>query len=89
MWLLALVTCPASHDPPGACNSPDRLLAFLLPRLDTNNERTRVGTLQVVRHVINSAGKCLHASLASTLAMSRVEQVLADVVSLGDSTILL
>ncbi|XP_035132622.2 maestro heat-like repeat-containing protein family member 1 isoform X28 [Callithrix jacchus] len=38
-----------------ACNSPDRLLAFLLPRLDTNNERTRVGTLQVVRHVINSA----------------------------------
>ncbi|XP_063499111.1 maestro heat-like repeat-containing protein family member 1 isoform X8 [Symphalangus syndactylus] len=38
-----------------ACSSPDRLLAFLLPRLDTSNERTRVGTLQVVRHVINSA----------------------------------
>ncbi|XP_059758346.1 maestro heat-like repeat-containing protein family member 1 isoform X9 [Balaenoptera ricei] len=38
-----------------ACCSPDRLLAFLLPRLDTSNERTRVGTLQVVRHVINSA----------------------------------
>uniref|UniRef100_G1RHT7 Uncharacterized protein n=1 Tax=Nomascus leucogenys TaxID=61853 RepID=G1RHT7_NOMLE len=47
-----------------ACSSPDRLLAFLLPRLDTSNERTRVGTLQVVRHVINSAGECLHASLA-------------------------
>ncbi|XP_077800723.1 maestro heat-like repeat-containing protein family member 1 isoform X14 [Macaca mulatta] len=38
-----------------ACSLPDRLLAFLLPRLDTSNERTRVGTLQVVRHVINSA----------------------------------
>ncbi|KAF5917224.1 hypothetical protein HPG69_006032, partial [Diceros bicornis minor] len=38
-----------------ACRSPDRLLAFLLPKLDTNNERTRVGTLQVLRHVINSA----------------------------------
>ncbi|XP_040117477.1 maestro heat-like repeat-containing protein family member 1 isoform X3 [Oryx dammah] len=38
-----------------ACCSPDRLLAFLLPKLDTNNERTRVGTLQVLRHVINAA----------------------------------
>uniref|UniRef100_A0A2K6QKV8 Maestro heat like repeat family member 1 n=1 Tax=Rhinopithecus roxellana TaxID=61622 RepID=A0A2K6QKV8_RHIRO len=38
-----------------ACSLPDRLLAFLLPRLDTSNERIRVGTLQVVRHVINSA----------------------------------
>ncbi|XP_007464667.1 PREDICTED: maestro heat-like repeat-containing protein family member 1 [Lipotes vexillifer] len=38
-----------------ACCSPDRLLAFLLPKLDASNERTRVGTLQVVRHIINSA----------------------------------
>ncbi|XP_057592671.1 maestro heat-like repeat-containing protein family member 1 isoform X4 [Hippopotamus amphibius kiboko] len=38
-----------------ACCSPDRLLAFLLPKLDTSNERTRVGTLHVVRHLINSA----------------------------------
>uniref|UniRef100_A0A452F4X2 Maestro heat like repeat family member 1 n=1 Tax=Capra hircus TaxID=9925 RepID=A0A452F4X2_CAPHI len=38
-----------------ACYSPDRLLAFLLPKLDTSNERTRVGTLQVLRHVINTA----------------------------------
>ncbi|XP_070320400.1 maestro heat-like repeat-containing protein family member 1 isoform X8 [Odocoileus virginianus] len=38
-----------------ACCSPDRLLAFLLPKLDTSNERTRVGTLQVLRHVINTA----------------------------------
>ncbi|XP_040592281.1 maestro heat-like repeat-containing protein family member 1 isoform X2 [Mesocricetus auratus] len=38
-----------------ACCSPDRLLAFLLPRLDTSNERLRVGTLQILRHIINSA----------------------------------
>lgn len=38
-----------------ACCSPDRLLAFLLPRLDTNNERLRVGTLQILRHIVNSA----------------------------------
>lgn len=43
---------------PAACCSPDRLLAFLLPKLDTSNERTRVGTLQVLRHVINAAGEC-------------------------------
>lgn len=49
IWLRA---CPA------ACCAPDRLLAFLLPKLDASNERTRVGTLQVVRHVINSAGEC-------------------------------
>ncbi|KAM9198525.1 maestro heat-like repeat-containing protein family member 1 isoform 2-T2 [Dugong dugon] len=38
-----------------ACFAPDRLLAFLLPKLDTSNERIRVGSLQVLRHVINSA----------------------------------
>ncbi|XP_037659046.1 maestro heat-like repeat-containing protein family member 1 isoform X4 [Choloepus didactylus] len=38
-----------------ACCFPDRLLAFLLPKLDSSHERVRVGTLQVVRHVINSA----------------------------------
>ncbi|XP_007954301.1 maestro heat-like repeat-containing protein family member 1 [Orycteropus afer afer] len=38
-----------------ACFAPDRLLAFLLPKLDTSNERVRVGSLQVLRHVINSA----------------------------------
>ncbi|XP_031203259.1 maestro heat-like repeat-containing protein family member 1 isoform X3 [Mastomys coucha] len=43
-----------------ACCSPDRLLAFLLPRLDTNNERLRVGTLQILRHIINSAAKILN-----------------------------
>ncbi|KAM6148277.1 maestro heat-like repeat-containing protein family member 1 [Rhynchocyon petersi] len=38
-----------------ACFAPDRLLAFLLPKLDTSNERVRVSSLQVLRHVINAA----------------------------------
>ncbi|XP_006830837.1 PREDICTED: maestro heat-like repeat-containing protein family member 1 isoform X2 [Chrysochloris asiatica] len=38
-----------------ACFAPDRLLAFLLPKVETSNERIRVGSLQVLRHVINSA----------------------------------
>ncbi|XP_038615875.1 maestro heat-like repeat-containing protein family member 1 isoform X1 [Tachyglossus aculeatus] len=38
-----------------ACSFPDRLLAFLLPKLENNNERIRVGTLLVMRQVINSA----------------------------------
>lgn len=37
---------------------PDRLLAFLLPKLDSSNERLRVGSLQILRHVINAAGEC-------------------------------
>lgn len=48
---------------PAACFSPERLLAFLLPKLDTSNERTRVGSLQVLRHIINSAGECAERCL--------------------------
>nr|XP_054368352.1 maestro heat-like repeat-containing protein family member 1 [Mirounga angustirostris] len=56
--------------------APDRLLAFLLPKLDTNNERTRVGTLQVVRHVINSAGPCL-----TSLGPGQVKRAVVQVIS--------
>ncbi|XP_068953130.1 maestro heat-like repeat-containing protein family member 1 isoform X4 [Petaurus breviceps papuanus] len=38
-----------------ACSFPDRLLAFLLPKLENSNERIRVGTLHIMRQVINSA----------------------------------
>lgn len=48
---------------PAACCSPDHLLAFLLPKLDASGERTRVGTLQAVRHIINSAGECPHGAV--------------------------
>ncbi|VFV39100.1 Hypothetical predicted protein [Lynx pardinus] len=55
-----------------ACCSPDRLLAFLLPKLDANNERTRVGTLQVVRHVINSAASQMEVKKPFILSSMRL-----------------
>nr|XP_035961505.1 maestro heat-like repeat-containing protein family member 1 isoform X2 [Halichoerus grypus] len=55
-----------------ACCAPDRLLAFLLPKLDTNNERTRVGTLQVVRHVINSAASQMEVKKPFILSSMRL-----------------
>nr|XP_034980499.1 maestro heat-like repeat-containing protein family member 1 isoform X2 [Zootoca vivipara] len=38
-----------------ASSFPDRLLGFLLPKLDSGNERMRVGTLTILRQIINSA----------------------------------
>ncbi|XP_077022638.1 maestro heat-like repeat-containing protein family member 1 isoform X3 [Tamandua tetradactyla] len=55
-----------------ACCSPDRLLAFLLPKLDTSHERVRVGTLQVVRHVINSAATQMEAKKPFILSSMRL-----------------
>lgn len=40
-----------------ATSFPDRLLGFLLPKLESSNEKTRVGTLTVLRQIINSARK--------------------------------
>ncbi|XP_023579631.1 maestro heat-like repeat-containing protein family member 1 isoform X2 [Octodon degus] len=52
--------------------SPDRLLAFLLPRLDTSNERLRVGTLHILRHVINSAAAQMEAKKPFVLSSMRL-----------------
>ncbi|KAL7990216.1 hypothetical protein Chor_010570 [Crotalus horridus] len=38
-----------------AASFPDRLLGFLLPKLESSNEKTRVGTLTILRQIINSA----------------------------------
>ncbi|KAM6318671.1 maestro heat-like repeat-containing protein family member 1 [Aegotheles albertisi] len=38
-----------------ACSFPDRVLAFLLPKLESSSERSRVGTLLIMRQIINSA----------------------------------
>ncbi|XP_053100905.1 maestro heat-like repeat-containing protein family member 1 isoform X2 [Hemicordylus capensis] len=38
-----------------ASSFPDRLLGFLLPKLESGSERARVGTLTILRQVINSA----------------------------------
>ncbi|XP_039110006.1 maestro heat-like repeat-containing protein family member 1 isoform X5 [Hyaena hyaena] len=55
-----------------ACCAPDRLLAFLLPKLDASNERIRVGTLQVVRHVINSAASQMEVKKPFILSSMRL-----------------
>uniref|UniRef100_A0A8C8RI83 Maestro heat like repeat family member 1 n=1 Tax=Pelusios castaneus TaxID=367368 RepID=A0A8C8RI83_9SAUR len=38
-----------------ACTFPDRVLGFLLPKLENHNERVRVGTLIIMRQIINCA----------------------------------
>ncbi|XP_062043849.1 maestro heat-like repeat-containing protein family member 1 isoform X2 [Lepus europaeus] len=55
-----------------ACCSPDRLLAFLLPKLDTSNERLRVGSLQILRHVINSAAAQMEVKKPFILSSMRL-----------------
>ncbi|XP_057353603.1 maestro heat-like repeat-containing protein family member 1 isoform X1 [Manis pentadactyla] len=55
-----------------ACCSPDRLLAFLLPKLDASGERTRVGTLQAVRHIINSAAAQMGVKKAFILSSMKL-----------------
>lgn len=40
---------------PAASSFPERLLGFLLPKLESGNERVRVGTLTILRQIINSA----------------------------------
>ncbi|KAG8515439.1 Maestro heat-like repeat-containing protein family member 1 [Galemys pyrenaicus] len=55
-----------------ACCSPDRLLGFLLPKLGANDERTRVGSLQILRHVINSAPARMEAKKPFVLASLRL-----------------
>ncbi|XP_037383816.1 maestro heat-like repeat-containing protein family member 1 isoform X2 [Talpa occidentalis] len=55
-----------------ACYSPDRLLAFLLPKLDAANERTRVGSLQILRHIINSAPARMEAKKTFVLSSLRL-----------------
>ncbi|XP_047399899.1 maestro heat-like repeat-containing protein family member 1 isoform X2 [Sciurus carolinensis] len=55
-----------------ACCLPDRLLAFLLPRLDTSSERLRVGTLQILRHIINSAAAQMEVKKPFILSSMRL-----------------
>ncbi|XP_043547011.1 maestro heat-like repeat-containing protein family member 1 [Chiloscyllium plagiosum] len=46
----------------------DRLIAFLLQRLEVHSERTRIGTLTVIKHLINSASPQLESKKALILA---------------------
>ncbi|XP_058515412.1 maestro heat-like repeat-containing protein family member 1 isoform X1 [Ochotona princeps] len=55
-----------------ACCLPDRLLAFLLPKLDSSNERLRVGSLQILRHVINTAAAQMEVKKPFILSSMRL-----------------
>ncbi|XP_077209590.1 maestro heat-like repeat-containing protein family member 1 isoform X2 [Paroedura picta] len=55
-----------------AASFPDRLLAFLLPKLETGNERTRVGALAILRQIINSAPSQMEAKKPFVLSAMRL-----------------
>nr|XP_009673743.1 PREDICTED: maestro heat-like repeat-containing protein family member 1 isoform X7 [Struthio camelus australis] len=55
-----------------ACSFPDRVLAFLLPKLESSNERTRVGTLLIMRQIINSASSQMEIKKPFILASMKL-----------------
>ncbi|XP_053350115.1 maestro heat-like repeat-containing protein family member 1 isoform X1 [Clarias gariepinus] len=55
---------------------PDRLMAFVLQRLENNNERNRMGSLAVLRHLINSTTSIMENK--KHLILTSIRQPLAD-----------
>ncbi|XP_030076633.1 maestro heat-like repeat-containing protein family member 1 isoform X2 [Microcaecilia unicolor] len=55
-----------------ACSLPDRILAFLLPKLENNNEKLQMGTLIILRQVINSASIQMESKRPLILASMKV-----------------
>ncbi|XP_072169220.1 maestro heat-like repeat-containing protein family member 1 [Diadema setosum] len=55
---------------------PDRVVTFLLTKLDNNNERIRIGTLAVFKQLINSAGP--HMEDKKPLILSGLKIVLQE-----------
>ncbi|TSK34778.1 Maestro heat-like repeat-containing protein family member 1 [Bagarius yarrelli] len=55
---------------------PDRLIVFVLQRLENNNEKNRIGSLAVLRHLINSTTSIMENKKLLILASMR--QPLAD-----------
>ncbi len=45
---------------PPANSFPDRLVMFVLQKLENSNERSRMGSLAVLRHLINSSSEKIH-----------------------------
>ena len=35
----------------------DRVIAFLLQKLEASNEKTRIASLSIIKHLINSSGE--------------------------------
>ncbi|XP_062395570.1 maestro heat-like repeat-containing protein family member 1 isoform X2 [Sardina pilchardus] len=55
---------------------PDRLLVFVLQKLENSNERNRVGSLAVLRHLINSSTSIMESK--KLLILASIRQPLAD-----------
>uniref|UniRef100_A0A674NSG4 Maestro heat-like repeat family member 1 n=1 Tax=Takifugu rubripes TaxID=31033 RepID=A0A674NSG4_TAKRU len=61
---------------PVANSFPDRLVMFVLQKLENGNERSRVGSLAVLRHLINSSTSTMESKKLGILASIR--QPMAD-----------
>ncbi|KAG2465114.1 MROH1 protein, partial [Polypterus senegalus] len=55
---------------------PDRVLIFVLQKLDNSNERNRMGTLAILRHLINSTPSIMETK--KSLVLSSIRQPLQD-----------
>ncbi|XP_030638186.1 LOW QUALITY PROTEIN: maestro heat-like repeat-containing protein family member 1 [Chanos chanos] len=55
---------------------PDRLIVFVLQKLENSNERNRVGSLAVLRHLINSSTSIMETK--KLLILASIRQPLAD-----------
>uniref|UniRef100_A0A8C2T7A6 Maestro heat like repeat family member 1 n=1 Tax=Coturnix japonica TaxID=93934 RepID=A0A8C2T7A6_COTJA len=55
-----------------ACSFPDRVLTFLLPKLESSSEKTRVGTLLIMRQIINSAPSQMEIKKPSILSSMKL-----------------
>ncbi|XP_074842542.1 maestro heat-like repeat-containing protein family member 1 isoform X2 [Carettochelys insculpta] len=51
---------------------PDRLLGFLLPKLENHNERVRVGTLTIMRQIINCASSQMEVKKSFILSSMKL-----------------
>ncbi|XP_075705125.1 maestro heat-like repeat-containing protein family member 1 isoform X2 [Rhinoderma darwinii] len=59
-----------------ASSFPDHLLSYLLPKLEANNPKVRVGTLIILKQVINSAASLMEVK--KPLILTAVRQPLQD-----------
>ncbi|XP_028280603.1 maestro heat-like repeat-containing protein family member 1 isoform X3 [Parambassis ranga] len=55
---------------------PDRLVMFVLQKLENSNERSRVGSLAVLRHLINSTSSTMESK--KLLILASIRQPMAD-----------
>uniref|UniRef100_A0A8C9TJ68 Maestro heat like repeat family member 1 n=1 Tax=Scleropages formosus TaxID=113540 RepID=A0A8C9TJ68_SCLFO len=71
----ALISSPPHCRTP-ANTFPDRLIVFVLQKLENNNERNRMGSLAVLRHLINSSTSMMETK--KSLILASIRQPLLD-----------